>query len=335
MLRTAVVGLGWWGKIISQTIQDHSRKLRVVRGIEPNVAPVEVFARQHGFAVTRQFEDALHDPEVEAVVIATPHTLHEEQIVAAAHAGKHVFAEKPLGLTLASARRSVEACEAARVVLAVGHERRFEPPQVDLRRLSERGELGRLMQLEANFSHDKFVNLPADNWRLSPEQAPAGGMTATGIHLLDLAISLLGPATRVLAHSRTLASTLPSGDSLSVLVAFQSGASATINVMMATPFISRVAVFGNRGWVEIRDKTHVENPTGWLVTHAAAGAATRTVDYPKAMPVLTNLEAFADAVRGVAPYPIPRLQMLRTVAALEAVFRSARSGAPEDVEAVD
>jgi predicted dehydrogenase len=260
--------------------------------------------------------------------------LHEDQIIAAAQAGKHVFAEKPLGLTLASARRSIEACHAAGVVLGIGHERRFEPPQMDLRRLCDSGELGTLMQIEANFSHDKFVGLPPDNWRLSPEQAPAGGMTATGIHLLDLAITLLGPAARVLAHSRTLASRLPAGDSLSVLVEFRSGASATINVMMATPFLSRFAAFGNRGWVEIRDKTHVENPTGWLMTRASPGSEPTTVDYGKAMPVLTNLEAFADAARGAAPYPIPGVQMLRTVAALEAVFRAARSGSPETVEEV-
>jgi predicted dehydrogenase len=335
MLRTAVVGLGWWGRIISQTIAGHSRKLSVVRGVDPNLAAAQPFARELGFPVSANLEDALHDAQVDAVVIATPHTLHEEQITAAAQAGKHVFAEKPLGLTLASARRSVEACRAAGVVLGIGHERRFEPPQAELRRMCEAGELGTLMQVEANFSHDKFVALPADNWRLSPEQAPAGGMTATGIHLLDLALSLLGPAARVFAHSRTLASRLPAGDSLSVLVELRSGASATLNVMMATPFISRFAVFGSRGWVEIRDKTHVENPTGWLLTHTVAGATPATVDYAKAMPVLANLDAFADAASGAAPYPIPEVHMLRNIAAAEAVFRSARGGRIEEVEGVD
>jgi predicted dehydrogenase len=335
MLRTAVVGLGWWGRIISQTIAAHSRKLQVVRGVDPNLPAVEPLARTLGFPVGATLDDALRDPEVQAVVIATPHILHEAQIVAAARAGKHVFAEKPLGLTLASARRSVDACRAAGVVLGIGHERRFEPPQAELRRMCDSGALGTLMQVEANFSHDKFVALPADNWRLSPEQAPAGGMTATGIHLLDLMLSLLGPAARVCAHSRTLASRLPAGDSLSVLVELRSGASATLNVMMATPFVSRFAAFGSRGWVEIRDKTHVENPTGWLVTHAMTGESPVTVDYAKAMPVLANLEAFADAVSGSAAYPIPQVQMLRTIAALEAVFRSARSGRIEEVETAE
>jgi predicted dehydrogenase len=335
MLRTAVVGLGWWGRIIAQTIAARSRKLQVVRGVDPDLTAAAPFGRTLGFPVGASLDDALRDPAVQAVVIATPHTLHEEQIVASARAGKHVFAEKPLGLTLASARRSIEACRAAGIVLGVGHERRFEPPQAELRRMCEAGELGTPMQVEANFSHDKFVALPADNWRLSSEQAPAGGMTATGIHLLDLTLSLLGPAARVLAHSRTLASHLPAGDSLSVLVELRCGASATLNVMMATPFVSRFALFGSRGWVEIRDKTHVENPTGWLLARAMKGLAPVTVDYAAATPVLTNLEAFADAASGAAAYPIPQVQMLRTIAALEAVFRSARSGRIEEVEAVE
>jgi predicted dehydrogenase len=105
--------------------------------------------------------------------------------------------------------------------------------------------------------------------------------------------------------------------------------------MIATPFVSRFALFGSSGWVEIRDKTHVENPTGWLMTRAMTGAAPVTVDYATATPVLTNLEAFADAVSGAAAYPIPQVQMLRTIGALEAVFRSARSGQIEEVEAVE
>jgi predicted dehydrogenase len=78
-----------------------------------------------------------------------------------------VFCEKPLALTRADARRAIEACNAKGVVLGVGHERRFEPPTLDLRRRVETGELGTLLQIEANFSQDKFLTLPAGNWRLS------------------------------------------------------------------------------------------------------------------------------------------------------------------------
>jgi predicted dehydrogenase len=333
MISAAIVGLGWWGKTLARELAT-SREIRIVLGIDPDEQG-RAAAAGLGLAVSSRFEDALERSDVDAVVLCSPHRFHADQIVAAAGAGKHVFCEKPLCTTTTDVLRALAAVKAAGVVLGIGHERRFEPPQAELRRLCEAGQLGTPMQVEANFSHDKFVALPADNWRLSPEQAPAGGMTATGIHLLDLTLSLLGPAARVFAHSRTLASRLPAGDSLSVLVELRSGASATLNVMMATPFVSRFALYGSGGWVEIRDKTHVENPTGWLMTRTLAGEAPVTVDYAKAMPVLANLEAFADAVAGRAAYPIPQGQMLRTIAALEAVFRSAGSGRIEEVEGVE
>ncbi|HEU5283934.1 MAG TPA: Gfo/Idh/MocA family oxidoreductase [Burkholderiales bacterium] len=333
MLRTAVVGLGWWGTILVRTITG-SDKLRVVRAVEPNAATAREVAAECGVPVTARYEDALADDSVDAVILATPHSLHEAQAVSAARAGKHVFVEKPLGLTLESALNIVRACRAARVVLAVGHERRFEPPQVELARLLTAGELGTPLQVEANFSHDKFLALAPGNWRLSAAEAPSGGMTATGIHLLDLAIALLGTPASVYAPCATLASALPNGDSLSLLVRFESGATATINVMLATPFVSRFALYGSRGWVEIRDQAHVEAPQGWRLTRNGASGEPVHTDYPVARPVLANLEAFADAVAGRDQYPISPRAMLLTVAALEATFHSSASGRIEPVARV-
>jgi predicted dehydrogenase len=333
MIETAIVGLGWWGRKIVELVEGKSDRLRIVRAVEPDVEGSKDIGERYHFPISPAFEDALRDPKVAAVILTTPHSLHEQQVVAAAGAGKHVFCEKPLGLTRASAERSVTACRDAGVVLGIGHERRFEPPMLELRRLATSGALGTLLQIEANFSHDKFVKLPEDNWRRSAKEAPAGGMTATGIHLLDLAVSLLGPAERVLAESRTLASDLAAGDSLATLIRFRSCATASINVMLATPFISRFALFGSKGWVEVRDKAHVEAPEGWTLTRsfAAKGGIPESVDYPVAAPVRDNLEAFANAVSGRAPYPIPMEDMIATTAALEAIFRSSSSGGIEQL----
>jgi len=76
----------------------------------------------------------------------------------------------------------------------MGHERRFEPPIVDILQKASGGHLGRILQIEANFSHDKFMTLNKSNWRLDPQEAPVAGMTATGIHLTDLSVKLLGAA---------------------------------------------------------------------------------------------------------------------------------------------
>jgi predicted dehydrogenase len=324
-LGVAVVGLGWWGRTIVPLLKG-SEKLDVVCGVD--VRPVEL----DGIRTLASFEEALKDPAVQGVVLCTPHTQHTEQIVAAANAKKHVFCEKPLSLSRADVLRAVKACNDNEVALAVGHEKRFEPPVQALLQMAKEGELGKLLQVEANFSQDKFLSLTPDNWRMSEAEAPAGPMTATGIHLLDLAVGLLGPAQHVFARVRQLGSRLTNGDTLAILVTHKSGANSLISAVLATPFDGRFAVYGNKGWMEVRDKAHPESPKGWTLTRAMRGAEKMTLDFAPAHAVLANLEAFADAAAKRAPYPVPQDQMIANVSALEAVFRSVKSGAVETVE---
>ena len=329
-LPVAVVGLGWWGRTLVELMRD-SAKLRVVRVVDVDPRG-QAFADERGVAFVSSFDAVLADPAVHGVVLCTPHSLHTEQIVAAARAGKHVFCEKPLSMTRADVLRAMAAVDAAGVALAVGHEKRFEPPILALMQLVESGALGTPLQVEANFSQDKFLALAPDNWRLSGTEAPAGPMTATGIHLLDLAVGVFGEAQTVLARVATLGSGLTNGDTLAALVQFRRGGHALISAILATPFAGRFAVYGSKGWAEVRDKSHPEAPTGWTLTTSLRGQAVTSRDMPAAPAALHNLEAFADAAVGAAPYPVPRAQMVATVSALEAVFRSARSGAIEPVE---
>jgi predicted dehydrogenase len=290
------------------------------------------FAASQGLAYETSFERALQDPAVQGVVLCTPHTQHTEQIIAAASARKHVFCEKPLSMSRADVLRAVKACVDNEVALAVGHEKRFEPPVQELFRLAGAGELGTLLQVEANFSQDKFLSLEPDNWRMSQTEAPAGPMTATGIHLLDLALGLLGPAQHVYARVRQLGSRLVNGDTLGILVTHKSGANSLISAVLATPFDGRFAVYGNKGWAEVRDKAHPEAPEGWTFTVKRRNSQPQSTFFPPAKAVLANLEAFAEAAARRAPYPVPQDQMIANVSALEAVFRSAASGKVEAVE---
>jgi predicted dehydrogenase len=327
----ALVGMGWWGKKMLDVLQAAPDDIRVLRAVEPNRDQVASLCAERGVALSAAYADALNDPEVEAVVLATPHSLHGEQIEAAVKAGKHIFCEKPLALTKAGAVRAVTLCREAGLVLGMGHERRWDPPIAAMLARAGSGELGRIQQIEANFSHDKFLSLDRGNWRLKAENAPAGGMTATGIHLLDLSVRLLGAAESVLCHCENLSSDLPQGDTVSAYVKFKGGGTTYVSASLANPFISRFTVFGSKGWIDIRDKAHVESPDGWIVTSAMAGGAITTVEVPPAEPVRDNLVAFARAVRGKAEYPITADHLVNNIALLEAVFASAKSGKIEKV----
>src|SRR5438067_9809169 len=330
MLNIAVIGLGWWGRIIVPLVKTSS-KLRVVRVADPAPAAAE-FAASQQLPLSNNLDEVLRDPQVQGVVLCTPHTQHTDQIVRAANAGKHVFCEKPLALSRADVLKSVAACNASGVKLAVGHEKRFEPPIQELMRMVKGGELGTPLQVEANFLQDKFLSLPPDNWRLSAKEAPAGPMTATGIHLLDLSVGVFGAAERVFASVRQLGSQLVNGDTLGILVNFKSGGNALLGAVLATPFDGRFAVYGNKGWAEVRDKAHPESPQGWTLTVKLRDRDKTVREFPPAKAVLANLEAFAEAAIGGAPYPVPQSEMIANVSALEAIFRSAQSGRVEPVE---
>ncbi len=330
-VRIAMIGLGWWGRKMIAVLQKARDEIEIVRAVEPDLEGVAAFAEENSLSVTAGYGEALSDRRVEAVILATPHALHERQVEQAVAAGKHVFCEKPLALTRAGAERAVRNCSQAGLVLGMGHERRFEPPVLDLLRMADSGELGRIHQIEANFSHDRFLKLDRDNWRLDADQAPAGGMTATGIHLLDLSVRLLGPAESVLCHCEKLFTDLAQGDTVAAFVRFKGGGTSYVSASLANPFMSRFTVFGDAGWIDIRDKAHLESPDGWVVTQGRSDKPISVEEVPPADPVRDNLVAFARSVRGKCDYPITGTQLISNIALLEAIFKSAKHGKIETI----
>jgi predicted dehydrogenase len=324
MIKAAIVGLGWWGGIIHRQLAS-SEVIRPVLGVEPAAAARKA-AEAAGLQTTTRFEDALERPDIQAVILSTPHKHHAAQIVAAAKAGKHVFCEKPLCTTAREMDTVAEAVTAANVQLGIGHERRFEPGIIDLRARLAAGELGTALAMEGNFSQDKFLALAPDNWRLSAVDAPVGPLSATGIHLVDLSIALLGKPKEVWAQLATRGSPFANGDTLGVMIAFETGATALLTAVLATSFMGRIAVYGSQGWIEIRDRTHPEQPTGWDVTIAPRGKPHATYSLPPHPAVRDNLEAFGRAVAGAAPYPVSIAEIDANVRTFEAITRSVQSG---------
>src|SRR5437868_1314091 len=139
MIRAAIVGMGTWGQNLVNSVQDKSDLIRFTAGATRTPAKAAEFARKHGIAMAESYERVLADPSVDAVVLATPHSQHCAQIVAAAKAGKPVFTEKPFGLSRAEAQAAVRACAEHKVALAVGYNWRFQPALQEIRRMLEDG----------------------------------------------------------------------------------------------------------------------------------------------------------------------------------------------------
>jgi predicted dehydrogenase len=315
MIDAAIVGLGRWGRTLVEAVQGRSERLRFTRAVSRNPDRLRDFAGQHRLELVGELEPVLADRTIDAVVLATPHTVHCQQVVAVAEAGKAVFCEKPLALTKAEAARAINACREAGVVLGIGTDKRFFPSLRELLRLVKGGELGRVQHLEAHFSNE--VAGTFSEWRYSQKESPAGGMTGTGIHMLDALVALAGPVRRV--QALLLSHTPPPDplDSLSTLLEFASGISGTLAMVRSTPAYFRLHAFGRDASAEALGRTD-------LVLRRS-GAEPQRLSFPPVDSVRTNLEAFADAVSGVSPYPISTSEMLDTVAAFEAIAEAANS----------
>ena len=316
MINAAIVGIGWWGQKIVTAVQGKSTRMRFVRGVSKEPDAVRDFTARHGILLTTELDDVLRDPQVQAVVLATPHSLHTEQIVACAIAGKAVFCEKPLALKAADAKRSVEACQQAGVLLGIGTNKRFWPCMRELRKVVDSGVLGRLLHVEGHYSNEN-TGKHFSSWRTNPAEAPAAGLTGSGIHVLDALVSYAGPARKIHAQVLSLQPQPSPLDTITVMFEFERGLSGTLAAIRSTPFYWRIHVFGNAGSAEALGENE-------LVVRLN-GKAPERFTYEPVDSLAAEFEAFADAVAGRATYPVSAEEMIATIAAFESVVASVQA----------
>src|SRR5436309_33347 len=130
------------GRLELERAARDSKLMRFTRGVTLEPDTVRDFAKDMNLSIGTSYEDVLADKSIDAVVLATPHTKHREQVEAAAAAGKHVFCEKPFALTIEDAKAALAACRKAGVVLGVGHNRRLWPSMVKQKELVSSPEFG-------------------------------------------------------------------------------------------------------------------------------------------------------------------------------------------------
>ena len=201
MIDAAVIGLGRWGKNIVEAAQGKSKYLRFIRGVSKEPELARDFAAAKGFELSTDFDQAVADPRVQAVFLATPHSLHVGQISTVAAAGKPVWCEKPLALTRAEAERAIAATQKAGVHFALGNNKRCFPSMRELKRVVADGVIGDVLHIEGNFTNEHSTRVKG-GWRDDPRESPGGGMTGAGLHVLDFSSTSLGRSPK-LTHVST------------------------------------------------------------------------------------------------------------------------------------
>jgi predicted dehydrogenase len=334
VIRAAIVGLGRWGRTLVGAVQDKSAEFRFTAGHSRTRETAEPFCREHGIRWYDDLDRILGDPEIDAVVFATPHSQHAAQVERAAAAGKPVFIEKPFTLDVASAARAVAAAERAGIVLAVAYPRRFHPAINEIKTRLADGRLGVPTHAETAQTAPAGHFMPEGYyWRADPREAPAGAMTATGVHNLDALIYLFGPIEEVYClNLKRVMSRLE--DTTSVLMRLENGMSASLYCSLVTAPSYRFAVYGSKGRAELQgqDPDFRFTPVPDAMPEGRyRAAAPEIIEYPGFNALRAELEGFAAAIRGERAYPITAAEIVHGVAAFEAIVQSAGEGRPVKV----
>lgn len=352
MINLGIVGLGNWGRRHLNSA-NASGRFRIVRAVSKEPEMVAELAAEHEVILTTEFEDVIADPTIDAVTLATPHTLHTQQIISAAEAGKHVFTEKPFALTKTDAEAAVTACDKAGVALGLGHDNRQYPALQAIKRHIEDGSLGTVVHFETNISHDatkqrfekgvigdpaeeqralgRATNeyVPTRSWRLALPEAPSGPLIHLGVHRIDAYIYLGGEIDWVMAQNPRQILPTEYGDTGSVLLQFKSGVTGYIAAAIVTPMNSRLQVFGSEGWIEAtgpRDFGEYTRSSLRDLCYTPADGEPENTAYDYVDSVEINLGTFADEVEGKGNFAIPRDEMIHNAAVTEAIIKSIKSG---------
>jgi predicted dehydrogenase len=339
MVRAAIVGIGRWGRTLIGALQDKdgqgkSERIRFVAGHNRTRAHAEAFCAEHGVALRDGLDEILADPDIDAIMFATPHSEHGAQVERAAAAGKHVLMEKPFTLDRGSAARALDAAARAGIVLGVAYPRRFHPAMRELRERIADGRLGTVVHSIGEQTAPAGLFMDLRSWRADPREAPAGAMTASGVHNLDAMIHLFGPIDEVYATSLRQAVGYDAEDTTSVMLRFRSGLSATLFCSIATAVSYRLAVFGTKGRGELlapRGDFHFTATPDAMPQGRHQQPAPEIIQYAGFNPLLAELEAFAAAIEGGPAYPITPEEILHGVAAFEAIVQSAATHQPVKV----
>ena len=324
-VRVACLGMGWWSDVLADAMQ-RSGKLEIVACYSRSEEKRRAFAKKYACKAANTYEEILQDQSIQAIINTTPNATHLETTRAAAAAGKHVFLDKPIANTIADARGLTQACRDAKVVLALGYQRRRES---HFRWIKERLDLfGKLVNAEANISRDRLGRIDLSSWRYQAAGMPGGVMLQIGIHYTDVLEYLLGPVKAVSGRFVQLVLPGDNPDVASLIMEHENGAQSTLNASYASAGeYYLMNIYGK----EASAFYDLHNGLRWV---RRGSDQAEKVSCEKNDAIVDELEEFARAVRGEAEPEMDGERSTRSLAVILAGIKSAREGRRVEVEEI-
>jgi len=327
-LRLGLIGCGGMGRILARVIRDCVPEARVVVGYDPFEPAQAGFNREFAAAGAGSLDELLSRVDVDAVLIATPNHLHCDQTLAAAAAGKHVFCEKPMALSVGDCDRMIAACKEASLKLMVGHSARLKPLARRLREFVASGELGEPRHGHATYLFSQFKERESGLWHVNRDRS-GGVLFHIGVHQIDLFHAIFGPVRRVQYAGGHYGSQVRDFDDIAtILVEFASAATGVITVASVSPVPVNEAVFVlSQGYARLGDQaSYLEF---WAGPKQLARIESKNVSGPDA--VECELRSFTGWVLHDEPPVLTGAEGRAAVAVAEAAQRARQTGGAVEV----
>lgn len=330
-VRFAIVSPGRWG-----------RKLLDAARATPTLRFAGVFSRQadnarditanYGGQAYASYAALLADPQIEAVVLPTPHFLHHAQTLQALDAGKHVFVEKPLATTVAQGVEMLRKQELTGRVVAVGHQGRHTGGIRKVRAMLAAGEFGTVAAVVVVQGYPHFLFQKENDWRNAAHLIPGGQLDELGVHYFEVLQHLFGPVRQVTGFVRRPAPDAPPGTATASL-RFGDGLVAGYTTYATSVGISRLTIYGTKGALELNRMG--QDPSFWqpvsdMATARLGGLPPQPMAFEGPYLVTTaltaELEDFAAAIREGRPPQVGIPESLSTLRISRAVMEASETG---------
>jgi len=246
-LKVGIVGLGRWAKVLTRAAAK-SASLTIVAGYSRSEEKRTTFQRETGVPSVPTLDAMLADPSIRGVIITVPPEQHLPVAAQVAAAGKHVYTEKPIAVTLDDGLQIAALEPQHGVTVTVGHSARLMAGIQQIHEAIESGELGRVAFFEANFSNERALELTPQTWRWYQDRAPGGPLSQLAIHHFDVLHYLGGEILETSAMASKLSPVGAEVDDQSMtLLRFADGKVGYVGSCWTSPGVFAVRVFGSKG----------------------------------------------------------------------------------------
>ncbi|MCC7484974.1 MAG: Gfo/Idh/MocA family oxidoreductase [Burkholderiales bacterium] len=313
-VKLGIVGLGRWARVLARAARQSDR-LAIVAGYSRSAEKRAAFEKELGIPGAPDMTTMLANPEIRGVILTVPNEQHLPVAEQVARAGKHVYTEKPIAQTLEDGLRIAALEQRHGVSVTVGHSARLLAGIRMIRERIDRGELGRVAFMEANFSNERALELTPQTWRWYRDRAPGGPLSQLAIHQFDVLHYLGGEVSEVSSMASKLSPVGAEVDDQSMtLMRFTDGKVGYVGSCWTSPGVFSVRVFGSKGLM------HYEVDFGtWDTPHLLHKTSALYIQRGK------------DCFGRREEIPLPASDMFR--AELEMFAESCASGRPNELTA--